>query len=111
MPLHPQKEHLRGYNQSALFAEGINEVLNLDIQENNLVRIVNTSTQTKKSRLERIDNMDKAFALKEPEQLNNKHVLLIDDVLTTGATLEACAQSLKEQANCKVSIATIAYAV
>lgn len=111
VPLHPQKEHLRGYNQSALFAEGINEVLNLDIQENNLVRIVNTSTQTKKSRLERIDNMDKAFALKEPEQLNNKHVLLIDDVLTTGATLEACAQSLKEQANCKVSIATIAYAV
>jgi ComF family protein len=111
VPLHPQKEHLRGYNQSALFAEGMNEVLNLDIQENNLVRIVNTYTQTKKSRLERVENMEKAFTVKNPEKLNNKHVLLIDDVLTTGATLEACALSLTEQANCKVSIATIAYAM
>jgi len=111
VPLHPQKEHLRGYNQSALFAEGMNEILNIEMQENNLVRIVNTGTQTKKTRMERMDNVGNAFKVKHPEKLKGKHILLIDDVLTTGATLEVCAQTLKDSANCKVSIATIAYAL
>ena len=56
-------------------------------------------------------NVDSAFEIKYPEQLNNKHVLLVDDVLTTGATLEACVQAIKENTNCKVSIVTIACAV
>jgi ComF family protein len=108
VPLHPQKEHVRGYNQSTLFAEGMSEILQIEIQDKNLIRTINTSTQTKKTRLERVENVEKAFEVKHPEKLKNKHILLVDDVLTTGATLEACAQTLIEQANCKVSIATIA---
>lgn len=108
VPLHPQKEHLRGYNQSTLFAKGVNKILNIDLQDDNLVRVVNTSTQTKKSRLERIENVENVFKVKYPEQLKNKHILLLDDVLTTGATLESCAQTLIENANCTVSIVTIA---
>jgi ComF family protein len=108
VPLHPQKEHLRGYNQSTLFAEGLNEVLGKELQDKNLIRVVNTSTQTKKNRLERAENVENAFVVKNPAAFKDKHVLLVDDVLTTGATLEACAQVLLEQTNCKVSIATIA---
>lgn len=111
VPLHPKKQLLRGYNQSDLFAEGINEVLNIDIQKNNLIRTINSSSQTKKTRLERLENVDNVFEIKHPKKLENKHVLLIDDVLTTGATLEACVLALKKNTNCKVSIATIACAM
>ena len=111
VPLHPKKQHLRGYNQSALFAEGLSEVLNIEIQTNNLIRTINSSSQTKKTRLERLKNVDNVFEIKNPKKLENKHVLLLDDVLTTGATLEACVLALKKNSNCKVSIATIACVV
>ena len=110
VPLHPQKQHLRGYNQSDLFAEGMNEILNIEMQTANLYRVTNTATQTNKSRMERWENVENVFRLKNPLNVQNKHILLIDDVLTTGATLEACAQTLLKN-NCKVSIATIAYAM
>ncbi len=108
VPLHPQKQHLRGYNQSELFAEGINEVLNVELMTNLVSRNINTETQTKKTRAERWENVENAFIIKKPKVLEHKHILLIDDVLTTGATLEACAQTILENSNCKVSIVTIA---
>ena len=107
VPLHPQKQHLRGYNQSDLFAEGMNEILNIEMQSANLIRNANTATQTNKSRMKRWQNVGEVFTVKDPQLLNGKHILLVDDVLTTGATLEACAQTLLQH-NCKVSIATLA---
>lgn len=111
IPLHPQKQHLRGYNQSELIAEGINEIRRVELSVNNVKRDLNTETQTKKTRMERWENVEKAFTIKKPKLLEHKHILLIDDVLTTGATLEACAQMLLQRADCKVSIATVAFAM
>lgn len=111
VPLHPQKEHLRGYNQSALFAEGMNEVLQHKLSLDNLQRDVFTETQTRKNRTERWENVEKAFRVRQPDYLKGQHILLVDDVLTTGATLEACAQALVSVSGCKVSIATIAFAM
>lgn len=111
VPLHPQKQHLRGYNQSELFAEGMNEIMKIELSTNNMIRDIHTETQTKKTRIERWENVGKAFTLRNPKLLTHKHILLIDDVLTTGATLEACAQALLKNADCKVSIATIACAI
>lgn len=111
VPLHPQKLHIRGYNQSALFAEGMQDVWNIPIQTNNLIRIAETASQTKKSKIERWENVEQAFVLKNPAALKDKHILLLDDVLTTGATLEACASTILQATSCKVSIATIAFAM
>ncbi len=74
-------------------------------------RDINTETQTRKTRTERWENVEKAFVVKQPKQLAHQHILLVDDVLTTGATLEACAQTLLQSADCKVSIATVAFAM
>jgi ComF family protein len=111
VPLHPQKQHLRGYNQSELFAEGMNEILNVELMTNIISRDINTETQTKKNRTERWENVWKAFTVNKPKSVNHKHILLIDDVLTTGATLEACAQTLLKSADCRVSVATVAFAM
>ncbi len=111
VPLHPQKLHVRGYNQSALFAEGIQEVWNIPVHTTNLVRIAETASQTQKSKIERWENVAAAFKLKNPTALKDKHILLVDDVLTTGATLEACANTILNATPCKVSVATIAIAM
>jgi ComF family protein len=110
VPLHPQKEHIRGYNQSALFAEGVNEILKCKLLEKVIKRDIFTETQTKKGRVERWENVAHAFKVQRPNLLHHQHILLVDDVLTTGATLEACAVALLSAGNCKVSIATIAFA-
>lgn len=111
VPLHPQKQHLRGYNQSELFAEGMNEILNVEVMTNVISRDINTETQTQKNRMERWENVGKAFTVNKRKSVNHKHILLIDDVLTTGATLEACAQTLLKSADCRVSVATVAFAM
>lgn len=108
VPLHEKKMKIRGYNQSLKIAEGVGEIMNIPVVEA-LVRKKFTETQTKKGRLERWDNVSTKFALKPSVDLANKHVLLIDDVVTTGATLEACASKIKSDKT-KVSIATLAYA-
>lgn len=109
IPLHKTKYRLRGYNQSEWFAQGICEVTNLENLCNTVVRNVATETQTKKTRFERWQNVEEIFSVVEPTRLKNKHILLVDDVITTGATIEACAQTLIKIEGVKISIASIAY--
>ena len=110
IPLHPKKEKIRGYNQSHVIAEGICEIMNVPIAEKCLVRSVFTDTQTKKSRDDRYQNVKDIFELKNPEKLQNKHVLLVDDVLTTGATLMSAGKTLSRVEGIKISVVTAACA-
>jgi ComF family protein len=111
VPLHPKKERLRGYNQSAVFAQGISETMEVPVLTQALVRKMYTETQTKKKRMERFSNVDSVFAVQQPRAIEGKHVLLVDDVLTTGATLEACGQALLAIPGTRLSVATIAIAL
>ena len=110
VPLHPKREKERGYNQSMMIAQGVSEVTGVPVGANNLVRSVNTATQTHKSKEERWKNVKDIFEVRHPEQLEGKYVLLIDDVLTTGATLEACALKLAAIPGIIISCATAACA-
>jgi ComF family protein len=110
VPLHPTKEKLRGYNQSNWIAKGISASLNSPVVKDNLVRLEASATQTKKSKFERWENVQSIFQVKNPEAIENMHILLVDDVVTTGSTLEACAQELLKISGVKVSIATLAAA-
>jgi len=111
VPLHPKKLQIRGYNQSSYIAKGIAEVLNIPIAEHIIKRKINTAPQTKKTRVERWQNINNAFELNKKIKLNYNHILLVDDVLTTGATIEACANSLNSKQNLKISVATLAMAI
>jgi ComF family protein len=110
IPLHAKKLKHRGFNQSEVFAKGISKHSKLPIIANNLIREANTSTQTKKRKYERWQNVEGVFSLLNPNELINKHVLLVDDVITTGATIEAAWQHLKEVEGIKITIGSIAYA-
>lgn len=105
VPLHPKKKHQRGYNQAELIAQGIQRHFPRPILPNALYRKQYTHTQTKKSRADRFENVQQVFALKNPTAVAHKHVLLVDDVLTTGATLEACASHLLAAPTQRLSIA------
>jgi ComF family protein len=110
VPLHKKRLKQRGYNQAQCFAEGIARQLNATVETGNLVRPTATETQTHKSRFERFNNMQEVFVIKNPESLAGKHILLVDDVVTTGSTLEACGNQLLKIEGVKLSVATIAYA-
>ena len=110
VPLHPKRERKRGYNQSMMIVQGISEVTGIPVGDTFLVRSVNTATQTRKSKEERWQNVKDIFDVKHPERLEGKYVLLIDDVLTTGATLEACALKLSTIPGITISCATAACA-
>ncbi len=110
VPLHPRKRRQRGYNQSDCFAEGLSEALGRPWLPNALIRQSFTQTQTRKSRFERLRNVEEAFALQQPQALSGKHILLVDDVMTTGATLEACGLLLTGLPDVRLSMATIAIA-
>ncbi len=110
VPLHPRKERKRGYNQSDQFAIGLSETMGKPWLKKGLKRIKYGKSQTKKSQLERYENVMSSFAVDQAEKLVGKHILLVDDVLTTGATLEACATKILEVPNTKISMATIAIA-
>ena len=110
VPLHPKREKQRGYNQSLMIAQGIHEVTGIAIGDKYLIRAVNTATQTKKSAEERYQNVKDIFEVRFADELNGKHVLLIDDVLTTGATLESCAHQLENIPGITISAATAACA-
>lgn len=109
VPLHWKKEKLRGYNQSYHLALGISEASTIPIVADNLIRSVSNISQTKKGKFERWDNVEDIFTIKDKTIFKDKHILLIDDVVTTGATLEACVHAIKK-ADCNVSVFTIATA-
>lgn len=108
VPMHPRKKHKRGYNQSEIFAEGISETFKKPLIRNNLVKVSSTSTQTRKARFKRWENVESVFSIKKPEVFRSKNILLVDDVITTGSTLEACSAQIKEIKGTRLWIATIA---
>lgn len=110
IPLHKTKLNTRGFNQAALITKGIAEVLKVDMAEYGLIRNANNSSQTKKTRYERFENTTKIFDLSEEIDVKGKHVCVIDDVLTTGATIEAAVEILLENGCSEVSVMTIASA-
>lgn len=111
LPLNPKKEHMRGYNQAAVICEGIREVWPRPVFKDAVTRTRFTETQTQQNRINRWQNMEGVFRVSQPEALENKHVLLIDDVITTGATLEACGAVLLEIPGISLSIAAAAYTI
>jgi ComF family protein len=110
VPLHPAKQKRRGYNQSDGFAQGLAEGWGIDWFPDVLERRVFSETQTKKNRLQRWENVEDIFHVKRKEEIQGKHVLLVDDVVTTGATMEACGHSLWKAGAGQLSIAAIATA-
>ncbi|MBK8428719.1 MAG: ComF family protein [Lewinellaceae bacterium] len=110
VPLHPKKERLRGYNQSLMFAQGIAETMYLPVLNTVLTRNKFTASQTRKKRIERFQNVEQVFTVKKPALVEGRHLLLVDDVLTTGATLEICGLALLEVPGTRLSLATIAIA-
>jgi len=110
VPLHRKKEQKRGYNQSLHICLGIAEILQVPVDDSSVQRNRFTESQTDKNREERLQNVRDAFTVVNPEKVKNKHVLLVDDVLTTGATMETCANCILKASDTQVSIATLAIA-
>lgn len=110
VPLHPKRERKRGYNQSYHLAKGLSDTLDIPLENQVLKRKIHSTTQTRKNRFERWQNVDGIFEVQNIHVFQNKHILLLDDVVTTGATLEACSQTIIKNCNAKISIATLAIA-
>jgi ComF family protein len=110
VPLHPKKLRKRGYNQSDFFAEGIAAAMGIKFGPHVLKKIDETETQTRKHRFERFENVNKVFAVNQVSAVAGKHVLLVDDVVTTGSTLVSCAEALLEIPGTRVSIGAMACA-
>lgn len=108
VPLHRKKLKTRGFNQVEGFGKEIAQALGVPYMDNVLVKKSFSTTQTLKERLSRWGNIEETFVLMHPEAVENRHILLVDDLITTGATLEACANVLQQVKNVKVSIATMA---
>jgi ComF family protein len=109
VPLHKKKQQLRGYNQVSTFGQSLSQKLNIPFYQDILLKTSATKTQTKKLRLDRWKNSEHKFVVNTKNVIENKHILLIDDIITTGATLEACINAFKPYKNIKISIATMAY--
>lgn len=110
VPLHPKKQKARGYNQSEMFAAGLSESMGIPVNNKSLLRAVASETQTRKSRFKRWENVKTIFVVGNVEAIKGKHILLVDDVITTGATLEACVKVLTTIEGVSVSAASIAVA-
>ncbi len=110
VPLHKKKLKKRGYNQVTRFAKTLANNLHAEFEEDVLIKITNTKSQTTKNRLARWNATNEIFSIQNLHKINKKHILLVDDLITTGATLEACANQLQKADNVKISVATIAIA-
>lgn len=110
LPLFPAKERKRGFNQAAVLCEGISDTLNVPVLNNIITRPQHTESQTRKGRIERWKNIEGKFELADPVAISNKHLLLVDDVITTGATLEACGTELLKAENVCLSVAALCIA-
>ena len=109
LPLSKKKQRKRGYNQSEYIAKGLSDITGIPINTKLMKRDIPNETQTHKNRDERWENVKDIFSVGTPTTLENEHILLVDDILTTGATICSCAKTLKEQCNCKISIFSLAY--
>lgn len=109
LPLHKSREHKRGYNQATILCEGIAEIIKKPVLKDAVIRAEYTESQTRKGRIQRWQNIDGSFQVVKPNAILGKHILLVDDVVTTGATLEACGQQLLKVENVQLSIATLCF--
>lgn len=107
VPLHPKKQKERGYNQAEIIANGLSEVTAIPVSIGNLVRSIFNPTQTKRTKTQRWENVKDIFDVLQPQLYADKHILLVDDIITTGSTLEACAHALLKSPDVKISIATL----
>lgn len=110
LPMHPVKEFKRGYNQAEIICNGISSSTNIPVLIKKVLRNKQTETQTRKHRTERWQNVYDSFLVEEPESLYNKKIILVDDVITTGATLEACGINILKIKGATLGIAAVAYA-
>lgn len=104
VPLHPKREKQRGYNQSLEICKGISRMTGIPIDNNTLIRKVNNESQTKNVRFDRWKNVEDIFSITDEIPFQNKHILLVDDVITTGSTLESCAKEILKCEGAKISI-------
>lgn len=110
LPMYPDKEFKRGYNQAEIICNGIQAVTKIPVLTKNVIRKRATETQTRKHRAERWLNVEGSFIIQTPEVLRGKNILLVDDVITTGATLEACGEVILRVPGTQLSIAVLAHA-
>ncbi|MBN2088324.1 ComF family protein [candidate division KSB1 bacterium] len=106
VPLHHARQRERGYNQSQLLCEEISKITDIPVLSGNLARVRYTETQTNLSALKRLSNVKNAFCVNKPDLINGKNIVLVDDVLTTGSTLNACAGELKNVGANKIFVLT-----
>jgi ComF family protein len=111
IPLSNKRIKQRGYNQALSICNGIADILSIPVFDHLIIRRKDNASQTHKNRQERWENMQHLFHLENPELIAGKHLLLVDDVVTTGATLEACGEALLKAPGIKLSIASLAYAI
>jgi ComF family protein len=111
VPLHPSKKRIRGFNQSEFIGRGISDVACLPVDTSSLARITLSATQTNRSRYERWTNVEGIFRVTDPEAIRGKHIMLVDDVITTGSTVESCVNELVKVEGVKVSVIAIGCAV
>ena len=111
VPLHPKKLLKRGYNQAEAIAKGLSKVTSKSVLINELIRVIDNPTQTKRTKAKRWDNVEGIFEVNDIKVFENKHVLLVDDIITTGSTIEACASAILKCEGVKISVATLGEAI
>lgn len=111
VPLHHKKQRIRGYNQSQIIARGIHEITKHPVNSESIIRTVHSESQTRRGRYERWQNVEGIFKVLQPHLFQNKHVLILDDVITTGATIEALCAAFSNVSGVRISVLTIGIAV